>query len=103
MERKYQIVAAHVLVPMTVRFRKLDSEESEFVTVSVGVNYAQDQVVFNSERIEGVDYDDLEQEILAYLRPGTPSTPNIPADIMERVAKVRSGEYQAAFNPEFGR
>lgn len=103
MERKYQILSANVLVPMTVKFRRPDSEEGEYMTVSVGVNYAQDEVVFNN-RLPDVDYDDLEQEILAYLRPGIPTTPKIPSDIMERVAKVRSGEYQSAFNqPEFGK
>jgi len=98
MERKYQIATAYALVPMMVKFRKSDSEDGEFITISVGVNYAQDQIVFNGSQMDGIDYDDLEQEILSYLRPGVPVTPNIPADIMDRVSKVRSGEYQSAFN-----
>lgn len=104
MERKYQIGAAHILVPMTIRFRKTD--EQDFETISVGVDYAQERVFFNGEKIPGIDYDDLEQEILAHLRPEAPAAPNIPemSSIMERIAKVRSGEYQAAFNqPEFGK
>ena len=102
MDRKYEIVAAHTLMPMFVQYRKrfndFNDEDELSATISVGVNYAQDKIVFNGERIDGVDYDDLEQEILAYLRPGIPLAPNISPEIMDRIAKVRSGEYQAAFN-----
>lgn len=94
MERKYKITSANMIVPMVVRFCK----EDEFFTVSIGVNYAQDEIIFNSEKIADIDYDDLAQEILAYLRPESPPTPNIPADVLEKVTKVRSGKYQEAFN-----
>lgn len=95
MERKYQIGSATMLVSMAVRFRK--TEEQEFETISVSVDYAQERVFFHGDSKPDIDYVDLEQEILAYLRPEIPSTPNIPSEIMDRVAKVRSGEYQEAF------
>lgn len=98
MERKYKIASAYSIIPMLVNFKQLDSDE--IVSVSIAVNYTQDQVVFHGEKIVGIDYDDLEQEILSYIRPSTIETPKIPVDVLERISKVRSGEYQAAFNEQ---
>lgn len=104
MNRKYKIVSAYTIMPMVIYVRKQDSEEMEPIIMSIGVNYSQDKIIFNGELLDGIDYEDLEQEILAYLRPATVETPVISKDIMDRVRKVRSGEYQSAFSqPEFNK
>lgn len=96
MERKHKIEAARMVVPMTISFRKLDDDS--VYNASALVDYAQERVTFTGDTLPGVDYDDLEQEILAYLRPDSPPIPNIPKNVLDQVAKVRAGEYQSAFN-----
>lgn len=98
MERKHKIESARMVVPMTITFRKLDDDS--VYHGSALVDYAQESVTFTGDRFPGVDYDDLEQELLSYLRPESPPQPNIPADVLEKVAKVRSGDYQSAFTQQ---
>lgn len=94
---KYKITAADTIMPMQITFR--DIETGNLETISVGINYVRDQVVFNSPLPEGTDAEELGQEILANLRPPTIDMPKLPSDVFERVAKVRAGEYKS-FVPE---
>lgn len=98
MERKHKIESASMVVPMTIAFRKLNDEIVHHV--SVLVDYTQEYVSFTGDALPDVDYDDLEQEILAYLRPGCLPIPMIPKNVLDQVAKVRAGEYQSAFNDQ---
>ena len=96
MERKYQVKSAFTILPMLVNVKKKDSDE--FFSVSIGVDYSQDKIVFNGEKIPGIDYYDLEQEILSFLRPPIVTPPTISPDILDQVRKVQKGDYQGAFN-----
>ncbi|RTK97712.1 MAG: hypothetical protein EKK64_00420 [Neisseriaceae bacterium] len=97
MESKYKIFSADPVVPMSINFRNHDGEQ---IVISVGVNYSQDKIVFNDIKTlqEGsYDIEDLEQEILKFLRPGVVNPPNLSQDMMEKIKKVQSGKYKEAF------
>lgn len=94
---KYKITAYDTIIPMQIVFKEIETGNLE--TISVGINYVRDQVVFNSELPQGTDSEELAQEILAHLRPPTIEAPKLPADVFDRVAKVRAGEYKS-FVPE---
>lgn len=95
-DEKYRILSANSIVNMVVNFRLNDADNSEEpLAVTVGVDYAQGRVLFTGERVLGVDYDALEKQILAYIKPGEVKMPlAIPQEFMDRIAQVRSGQYQ---------
>ena len=96
MESKYRVISADPIVPMSINIR---DEFGEPTLISVGVNYSQDRVIFNDAKNlkENFDLDDLEQEILKFLRPGIVNHPNLSQDMLDKIQKVRSGNYKEAF------
>jgi len=93
MERKYQVTSAFSVMNMIIDFNQTDGKL--FKTIHVGVDYRNERVFFEGDPIEGIDYADLEQEILAYLRPQMASSPKIPPEILQRIADAKSGKYGA--------
>jgi hypothetical protein len=49
-----------------------------------------DKVYFIGDVIEGIDYEDLEQEVLFKLRPELLEAPVMPDELKEKIAKNRS-------------
>jgi hypothetical protein len=45
-----------------------------------------------------LDFDDLEQEILSYLRPNFINNPNIDPTVFDKINKIKSGHYKSAFD-----
>ena len=91
MERKYQIISASNLMKVAVKF------STGFATISmnVDVDFDENRVYFNldKEAWKDLDLDDLEQEILAYLRPVGPEMPKFSSEIFQKIFDVQSGKY----------
>lgn len=94
MERKYQVTSATNVMKMIVTFNKID-ESSEPIIIHVGVDYFNNQVFFEGDLIPDVDYQDLEQEILVYLRPPMIEQPRLNPEMMQRISDVKAGNYGA--------
>lgn len=95
MERKYRINSASSVVRMIVSYT--DVETNNPVIISVDVDFFSERVYFNltESSDSNVDYVDLEQEILAHLRPKFLERPTIPPEMLKRIAEVKSGNYGA--------
>jgi len=93
MERKYKVSSATNVMKMIVTFNKIEDGISEPIIVNVGVDYFNDRVFFEGDQIPGIDYQDLEQEILAYLRPPMIEQPKLNPEMMQRISDVKSGNY----------
>ena len=100
MERKYQVTSAVSVMKMIISFKEADSTETPKV-IHVGVDYRNERVFFEGNPLEGVDYGDLEQEILAYLRPQMVEPPKISPEMLQRIADIRAGKYGAEV-PQYG-
>jgi hypothetical protein len=63
---------------------------------------ANDRIYF-SDKNDSLDYFDLEQEILRYLRPAPPVAPVISPEIMKQINDVRDKKFegQSIFNQRF--
>jgi hypothetical protein len=97
MERKYQITSATNVMKMLVTFNKIGDEPSEPITVPVLVDYFNNRVFYEGEpeHLCGIDLEDLQEEILVYLRPPMLEQPKIPPELLQRIADVRAGKYGA--------
>jgi hypothetical protein len=91
--RKYEIVFANTVLSMVVAYKKTNDNLSSPETVYVGVDLANDKVYFDN-KVEGIDYDDLEQEILVALKPPFLEKPEMPKDVLNKMDQYRSGIYQ---------
>jgi len=94
MERKYQVTSATSVMKMLVTFNKV-GEESDPVTVPVLVDYFNNRIFYEGEpeQLRGVDLEDLQEEILVFLRPPMLEQPEIPPEMLQRIADVRAGNY----------
>jgi hypothetical protein len=95
MERKYQVTSATSVMKMIVTFNKIEDGISEPTLIHVGVDYFNDRVFFEGDPIPGVDYQDLEQEILVHLRPPMIEQPKLNSEMMQRISDVKAGNYGA--------
>lgn len=93
MERKYQVASATSVMNMIVTFNKIEDGVSEPFVIHVGVDYFNNRVFFESITIPDVDYQDLEQEILCYLRPQMIEQPKLNPEMMQRISDVKAGNY----------
>lgn len=93
MERKYQVTSATSVMKMIVTFNKIVDEVSEPVIIHVGVDYFNNRVFFEGEPISDIDYQDLEQEILVYLRPPMLEQPKLNPEMMQKISDVKAGNY----------
>lgn len=91
MDRKYQVTSATTLMRMNVTFNQIDG--SDPISIVVSVDYANDRIFFEGDPIPNIDYDELQEEILAYLRPPMLEAPELPKDILQRIQEVQSGKY----------
>jgi hypothetical protein len=91
MERKYEITAAASIVNMVFTVKKLDN--GEFISIHAAVDVFNDQVYFVGDKIEGVDYDELKQDILVYLQPVVNDAPAIPPEILNKITQVQQGRF----------
>ena len=83
--RKYKILSSCAIVNMLIEFSDGKSKRSEIV----GVDMAKDYVYFYN-KTAGVDYDDLEQEILCSVRPPVFSTPIVDMSILNNVLDMKN-------------
>lgn len=90
MNSKYRIRGSSAIVSMSISF---SGPEGESTQILVDVDFANDRVYFN-EKKEGVDYVDLEQEILRHLRPEGLQAPVLNSDIRKQINDVRKGMFQ---------
>lgn len=91
MNSKYRIRGSSAIVSMSVVFSGVDGGDA--TNILVDVDFANDRVYFH-EKPEGVDYADLEQEILRHLRPEGREAPVIPAEMRKQINDVRKGVFQ---------
>ena len=77
------------VIPMTVGFSSSDNDQS--YSIQVHVDMMNDRVHFLDDPIDGIDYDDLREEILLQIRPKIHEAPKMPDGIGERVKKISSG------------
>lgn len=75
---------------MTVGFSSSETDES--YSIQVHVDMMNDGVHFLDDPIDGIDYDDLREEILLQIRPKIHEAPKIPDGIEERVRKMSSSK-----------
>lgn len=96
MERKYNITSAVSVMKMIVTLNKAD-EPGEPITLPISVDYLNSRVFFEGDpkQTEGLDLEDLQEEILAFLRPPLLEQPEIPPELLQHIADVRSGKYGA--------
>lgn len=92
MDRKYEIISASSLMKMIIKFKDKNDHVYE---LPFGVDMLNDKIYFEKEIMDypDIDYEDLEQEILAYLRPASPESPQFPADLMQKINDVQFGKY----------
>jgi hypothetical protein len=76
MKRKYEINYANTLVQMSVSFCKIDSEEKKTYIIPITVDFSNNQIFFEGEKNPDIDYYDLQEEILCYIRPDLADQPN---------------------------
>jgi uncharacterized lipoprotein YbaY len=88
MERKYKVSLVAAIIPMMIDFNKIESGDS--YKIHANVDMTNDRVYFIGDEIEGIDYEDLEQEVLFNLRPVLLEAPAMPDDLKEKIAKNRS-------------
>jgi len=93
MERKYQVTSATSVMKMIVTFNKIEDGISEPMIIHVGVDYFNDRIFFEGEPISGIDYQDLEQEILVHLRPPMIEQPKLNPEMMQKISDVKAGNY----------
>lgn len=86
MERKYKIDGASIVMPVTIDF--ICSKHQTNYQVQTHVDLMNDRVFFLGDKIEGIDYDDLEQEILLKVRPNLYESPRMPEGIEEKMKKA---------------
>lgn len=86
---------------MVVSFSPSKGENEDPVLVNVKVDYFNNRVFFDDKSMDGVDYEDLEQEILCYLRPSIVEKPELPPEIMQRISDARNGQYRSNV-PNYG-
>lgn len=86
---KYQITSATNVMTMIITFNK----GSESINVRVGVDYLNERVFFEGTPSPDIDYEDLEQEILAHLRPDLIPQPVISPEMLQRIKDVKLGNY----------
>ena len=97
MERKYKVTSATSVMKMIVTFNKIEDESGEPITVPVLVDYFNNRIFYEGDpkQLDGIDLEDLQEEILAFLRPPLLEQPEIPPELLQRIADVRSGKYGA--------
>lgn len=74
MKRKYQINYANTLVSMSVSFKNTELEKSYVIPITV--DFSNNQIFFEGEKDSDIDYYDLQEEILCYIRPDLAEQPN---------------------------
>jgi hypothetical protein len=87
---KYEILSAESLVKMIVRLKKDD----EIFSLPVSVDYFNNRVYFEEQF---PDSNELEQEILSFLRPDVIERPEIPSDVYKHISDIESGNYGPDF------
>lgn len=93
MERKYQISSLVNVMNMIVEFKKIQDEDSYPIKISVSVDYFNNYVFFDGPTVPGIDYKELEQEILSSLRPPVIEQPVLDKEMMKRISDAKSGNY----------
>lgn len=95
MERKYKVTSAISVMKMIVTFNKAGEDPGEPVTVPVSVDYLNNRIFYegNQDQLAGIDLEDLQEEILAFLRPPLLEQPEIPPELLQRIMDVRAGKY----------
>ncbi len=88
MERKYKVSSAAPIISMMINFNEIESGDNH--TIHANVDMTNDKVYFIGDVIEGIDYEDLEQEVLFKLRPELLEAPVMPDELKEKIAKNRS-------------
>ena len=86
MERKYNINKLMVVLPTTIEF--LNKETGQELIVHAHVDIKNDKVYFLGNTVDGIDYYDLEQEVLLSMRPTLMATPIMPEGLGEKVKKL---------------
>lgn len=88
--KQYSLSSARPALSLIVEYREEGSEE--IMNAVAYVNYAQDRVWFPNN--PELDTDEMRRAVLATL--DTPvvefQPPTIPADILEQIARIRSGK-----------
>jgi len=95
MERKYKVTSATSVMKMIVTFNKTGDDPGEPITVPILVDYFNNRIFYegNPDQLVGIDLEDLQEEILAFLRPPLLEQPEIPPELLQRIAEVRAGKY----------
>ena len=91
MNSKYKIRSSSAIVSMSISFSPAEGGDPSQMVVDV--DFANDRVYFG-EKVEGIDYGELEQEILRHLRPEGLQAPVISSEIRKQINDVRKGVFQ---------
>ena len=86
MQRKYTVSSVSFVIPMTVGFSSHETDET--YSIQVHVDMMNGDVYFLDDKIDGIDYEDLKEEIFLKVRPKLLEQPTIPEGIEERVKKI---------------
>lgn len=73
---------------MTVGFSSNETDES--YSIQVHVDMMNGEIYFLDDKIDGVDYEDLKEEIFLKVRPRLIEQPSIPDGIEDRVKRISS-------------
>lgn len=93
MERKYKIMSVANIMKMMIRFADQSDQIHE---ISVGVDLVNGKVYFDAIpelASANFDFEDLEQEILARVRPTGPELPKFSPEIFQKIMEVKSSNY----------
>lgn len=90
MQRKYTVSSVSFVIPMTVGFSSNETEEN--YSIQVHVDMMNGEVYFLDDKIDGIDYEDLKEEIFLKVRPRLIQQPTIPEGIEDRVKKISSSK-----------
>ena len=61
MQRKYSVSSVSFVIPMTVGFSSNENDES--YSIQVHVDMMNGEIYFLDDKIDGIDYEDLKEEI----------------------------------------
>ena len=85
-------MSASSLMKMIITFKDGNDRVYE---LPFGVDMLNNKIYFEKEIMDypDIDYEDLEQEILAYLRPDEPEAPVMPVELMKKLDDIKAGKY----------
>ena len=77
---------------MTMVFNFVD-DQNNHRSLHVGVDHVKNKVYFMDKSDTSLDYEELEEQIINFIRPEEIEIPEIPTDFLFKANQMRQGRY----------